>query len=78
MRAAKLNSSVIERIAYDDERATLSLWFKGSGMYVYFAVPSSVFDALKGADSAGRLFCQQIKGRYPCRFDPSRRRFRPQ
>ncbi|HEV2079724.1 MAG TPA: KTSC domain-containing protein [Allosphingosinicella sp.] len=77
MRAAKLNSRAIERIAYDDEQSTLSFWFKGSGKYVYFAVPPSVFDALRSADSAGRMFCQQIKGRYPCRFDPARRKFRP-
>jgi hypothetical protein len=78
MRAARLNSSAIERIAYDDEASTLSLWFRDSGKYVYFAVPPSVFEALRTASSAGRMFCEQIKGRYPCRFDPARRRFRPQ
>ena len=61
MRAANLQSSAIERIAYDDDTSTLSLWFKGSGRYVYFAVPPSVFDALRSTDSAGRMFCQQIK-----------------
>ena len=77
MRAAELNSTAIERIAYDDDTATLSLWFKGSGKYVYFAVPPSVFERLRNAQSAGRMFFEQIKGRYPCRFDPARKRFRP-
>ena len=77
MRAAKLKSSAIERIAYDDQDATLSLWFRGSGKYVYYDVPAFLFDALRNAESAGRMFAEQIKGRYRCSFDPSRRKFRP-
>jgi hypothetical protein len=77
MRAARLKSSAIERIAYDEEDATLSLWFRDSGRYVYYDVPSCLFDALRDADSAGRMFAEQIKGRYRCRFDPSRRKLRP-
>ena len=77
MRAARLNSSAIERIAYDEEEATLSLWFRDSGRYVYYDVPAGLFDALRNAESAGRMFAEQIKGRYRCRFDPSRRKFRP-
>ena len=77
MRAARLKSSAIERIAYDEEDATLSLWFRDSGRYVYYDVPASLFDALRNTESAGRMFAEQIKGRYRCQFDPSRRKFRP-
>jgi len=77
MRVAKLSSSAIERIGYDDEVATLSIWFRGSGRYVYYGVPASVYEALKETPSAGQFFTQSVKGRFPCRFDPERRRFRP-
>lgn len=77
MRAIKLTSSAIERAAYDDNERTLRLWFKGSGMYVYSEVPAVIFETLKKTESAGRFFAECIKGRYPCRFDPARRKFRP-
>ena len=77
MRAARLDSSMISRIAYDDAAEALSVWFRETGRYVYFGVPEAVFDALCSAPSAGRYFNQFVKGRYRCSFDPERRRFRP-
>ena len=77
MRAAKLSSSMIERICYDEEEASLSIWFRQTGRYIYYGVPAAVFDALKGAPSAGRYFNESIKKRYRCVFDPDRKKFRP-
>lgn len=77
MRAANLSSSAIERILYDEEARALSIWFRGSGLYVYSDVPRLVYDDLRAAKSAGGYYCERIKGRYRCRFDPARRRFRP-
>ncbi len=77
MRAAKLNSSMISRVAYDEESEALSIWFRETGRYVYHGVPSAIYDALKRAPSAGRYFNESIKPRYRCTFDPDRRRFRP-
>lgn len=77
MRAAKLDSSVIARIAYDEEGETLSIWFRATGCYVYYGVPRAIYDALRKAPSAGRYFNECIKRRYRCAFDPERRRFRP-
>ena len=77
MRAAKLSSSMIERICYDEEEGSLSIWFRATGRYIYYGVPRAVFDALKAAPSAGRYFNESIKRRYRCAFDPERRRFRP-
>lgn len=68
---------MIERICYDDEEASLSIWFRGSGRYVYFDVDPGIYEALRDSDSAGRCFNELIKGRYRCRPDPERRRFRP-
>lgn len=77
MRAATLSSSVIRRIAYDEEARTLSIWFRATGRYVYFDVPRAIYEALKVAPSAGRYFNECVKRRYRCSFDPARRRFRP-
>jgi hypothetical protein len=77
MRAAKLNSSMISRIAYDEEAEALSIWFRESGRYVYHGVPRETYEGLRTSPSAGRYFNGLIKGRYRCEFDPDRRRFRP-
>ena len=77
MRAARLQSSMIARIGYDDEARTLSIWFRDTGRYLYRDVPRAVYDALRSAPSAGRYFNAFVKGRYRCTPDPERRRFRP-
>ena len=66
-------SSLIDRVLFDDEAQTLSIWFRQSGKYVYFGVPRTIFDALAKASSAGRFFNEMIKGRYAGRRDPERR-----
>ena len=78
MRAARLNSSMIEKICYDEDRRSLSIWFRQTGRYVYHDVPEAIYDGLRAAGSAGRYFNERIRGRYRCEFDPERRRFRPQ
>ncbi len=75
MRARRLQSSMIDRIAFEDDTETLTIWFKGSGKYLYEAVPRSIYDALARAASAGRFFNDCIKGRFRCRADASRRRY---
>ena len=75
MRARRLNSSTIERIVFDDEAETLSIWFKASGKYVYAGVPRAIYDALAHAKSAGAFFNEAIRGRFACRRDPGRRSY---
>ena len=77
LRAARLSSSMIERILYDEEAGDLSIWFRETGRYVYSQVPEAIYEGLRGAPSAGRYFNACIKRRFPCRPDPERRRFRP-
>ena len=77
MRAAKLDSSLIARILYDDEQATLRLCFRHGPAYVYHEVPLSEFEALRSAASPGRYYNARVKGRYRCSFDPERRRYGP-
>ncbi|MDP8993968.1 MAG: KTSC domain-containing protein [Pseudomonadota bacterium] len=77
MRAARLASTLIERICYDEDERSLSIWFRSTGRYIYYDVSETVYESLKAAGSAGRYFNERIKGRYRCTFDPERRRFRP-
>lgn len=77
MRAASISSSLISRIAYDEEARTLRILFRSGSAYVYHDVPRHEFEALKSAPSAGRYYNGFIKGCYRCEFDPERRRFRP-
>ena len=77
MRARKLKSSVIERVAFDEEARVLAIWFRQTGKYLYYDVPRSIYEAICTTGSAGAYFNSSIKGRFPCRPDPERRRFRP-
>ncbi|MGZ8287317.1 MAG: KTSC domain-containing protein [Allosphingosinicella sp.] len=77
MRASRLSSSVIARIAYDEEERALSIWFRETGRYIYSDVPKAMYETLCKAPSAGRFYNQCSKRRFPCRPDPERGRFRP-
>jgi hypothetical protein len=76
MRASRLDrSSAVERAQYDDEERTLSIWFRGGRRYIYSGVEREVYDRLCTAPSAGAFVDRTIRGRYPCRADPARRRY---
>jgi len=57
---------MIDRVLHDDEAETLAVWFKGRGQYIYEHVPRAIYDALIHAQSAGAVFNDAVKGRYPC------------
>ena len=75
MRARRLTSSLIERIVFDDEAATLCVWFRNRTRYLYEGVPRGLYDGFVRAASAGRFFNEQVKGRFPCRPVDGRRRY---
>ena len=75
MRGRRLKSSIIDRIVFDDDAQTLSIWFKASGKYVYRDVPRAIYDALANAASAGTFFNEAIKGRFACRRESGRRSY---
>jgi hypothetical protein len=78
MRACRIkSSSMIDRVAFDDDANTLCISFRQTGKYLYDEVPGTVFEALCKAASAGTFFNEHIKGRFRCRRDPERRRFGP-
>jgi hypothetical protein len=78
MRACRFRqSSIIDRVTFDDEASRLCISFRQTGKYVYDDVPDTLFDALCRAASVGTFFNEHIKGRFRCRRDPERRRFGP-
>lgn len=57
-------SSNLSSGTWDSDTDTLTIEFTGGSSYDYFNVPRSVWQGLKGADSAGSYFHRQIRGRY--------------
>lgn len=70
-------SSVIESIAYDEETARLCIAFRETGKYVYYGVPSDLYEAFCKAASPGTFFNAHVKDHFRCERDPERRRFGP-
>jgi hypothetical protein len=60
----KVSSSDIAAVGYDEATQTLVIEFHATGVYRYFSVPKSVYEALLTTSSPGKLFLQQIKGKY--------------
>ena len=59
-----LKSSNIKRARYIRDFKTLEVEFNNGGHYGYKDVPESVFNDFVEADSPGRAFASEIKGRY--------------
>ena len=78
MRAHRFSqSTMIDRIGFDDDAGILSVWFRGTGKYLYYDVPAALFEEFCRAASAGAFFNERIKDRFRCVRDPKRRRFGP-
>lgn len=59
-----IRSSMIAQIGYDEASLTLVIKFTNGDMYEYFNVPKETFDALANADSEGKYFIANIKGKF--------------
>ena len=66
MRRRRVDSSSLAAVGYDDATATLEVEFHHGGVYRYFMVPRSAYEALIGAESIGRHFVERIRDRYRC------------
>ena len=56
------NSSMLSEIAYDEP--TLRVTFTKGGIYSYADVPKDVWESFVSAESAGKFFLANIKGKY--------------
>ena len=59
-----VSSSNISSIGYDPESRTLEIEFHSGGIYQYFNVPESIYNALMSASSHGSYFHRHIKDQY--------------
>ena len=65
MRMVPLESESLRAAGYDRARSMLRLTFRAGGTYEYDGVPQMVWNDLLGAQSKGRYFIAEIRGRYP-------------
>lgn len=63
----QVESEAIAEIRYDAVRSTMRVRFVDGDWYSYFEVPARVHDAFVAAESHGRFFQDQIRGRYAYR-----------
>lgn len=78
LHVAELQSSAVDRAAYEDEECTLDLWYSGGDRYRYFDVPMDVYRALLEAPSAGEYVNREIKPNHRHEIQGRRKRFRPE
>ncbi len=61
-------SSLVQRLCYDSRERYVIVNLTGT-YYHYCEVPASVVSAWRSADSMGRFFNQNVKGRFDCRVN---------
>jgi KTSC domain len=65
MYRVPVESSSIESVGY--EKNVREVRFHNGGLYQYFDVPEETLVMLLRAESKGRFFNEEIRGRYPAR-----------
>ncbi len=68
MERIRVRSSNIRSIGYDEITHTLEIEFHHGGIYQYYKVPKSVFEAFMATRSKGKFFFKNIKEKY--KWDP--------
>ena len=58
-------STAIRAIRYDAERQRLVVRFIDGDEYAFVGVPGEVHRSFADAESKGRFFAEQVRGRYP-------------
>ena len=62
MRREPVESSNLATVGFSD--GVLEIEFRHGGVYQYFNVPASVYEALMSAESKGKYFHQFIRDKY--------------
>jgi KTSC domain len=65
MDRASVTSSNLAEVGYDVDSETLEIMFWSGGVYQYFNIPYFLYERLIQADSPGKFFLAEIKGKYP-------------
>jgi hypothetical protein len=61
MKRKEVESSNLASVGYDAKKKILEIEFNHDGVYQYFDVPKSEYEALMNADSHGRYFVHNIQ-----------------
>ncbi len=64
MERKEVESSQLKSVGYDPATSTLEIEFKGGSVYQYLDVPFETHDEFMAAESMGRYFGLQIKGKF--------------
>jgi hypothetical protein len=59
--AVSIDSTVLATAQYDATEPTLRLEFRSGAVYLYFNVPSSIYEGLLTAESKGSFFSRHIR-----------------
>lgn len=65
-----VDSSVLEKVAYDEPRGVLHVTFRAGGIYHYLGVPQQAYVDLLRAESKGTFFNRHIRNVFPCAKRP--------
>lgn len=65
MDRTAVTSESIAEIGYDPEFEILEIMFRNGRVYQYLNFPQFMYERFQQADSFGRFFNADIKGRYP-------------
>lgn len=60
----KVTSSNIKEITYDTDDKSMIITFNNNIQYKYFNVENSIFEEFIDAESVGKYFITEIKGKY--------------
>ena len=61
-----VNSSMAKAVGYDRTNQTLQVEFNSGSIYQYAGVEQETWESLQTADSTGRFYNREIKGKYEC------------
>lgn len=65
MQMQQVKSTQIESVGYDVAKKKLRVKFQRGAMYEYSDVPAETYTQFTAAESAGKFFGAQIKGKFP-------------
>jgi hypothetical protein len=74
MNWRRLDSRVFRSAKYAPDERILYLLFRSGELYSYFDFPPQQYHDFLAADSQGRYFSQNIRGRFAYKHLPRRRR----
>lgn len=59
-----VDSSNLKSVGYDETRGILAVEFQSGAIFHYYQVPLQVFEDMGAAESRGRYYAKEIRGRF--------------